>query len=361
MLAMVLPSRPLVLAALLLFSDNNAGAFTVAPVVVVRSGSALVLSQHIGAGGMADTRNPDAYVDSDPRKSISAAPSFEEYLKQRAAEGTTAAVVTAPAAATSSVAPSIPSVGGNMDATSAIVAMETSQSKTVGQIASTIPDLAPKPDQSYERSDGFTVMGNAVQLQASDAPGPANIAWISDLCVDKTLSSLTIFNGPLTDVPHLISRCVVTNGDTIKFFLDVRPRAYGAYDLRDADGKYPGPDILGRKAFEYSGARKDFDDKFGTEELKLLLDDTAAKLEGVTRNLGLGDAGLGELEKVPRGPLSLDLSMPLTASNVNIIIDVREKVALMWLGWATDRSHTHRPGAPVNTQYVYDTKYKVRH
>jgi hypothetical protein len=40
-----------------------------------------------GAGGMADTRNPDAKEDEDPRKSISAAPSFEEYLKSRAAEG----------------------------------------------------------------------------------------------------------------------------------------------------------------------------------------------------------------------------------------------------------------------------------
>lgn len=36
---------------------------------------------------MADTRDPDAYEDEDPRKSISAAPSFEEYLKARAAEG----------------------------------------------------------------------------------------------------------------------------------------------------------------------------------------------------------------------------------------------------------------------------------
>jgi hypothetical protein len=36
---------------------------------------------------MADTRNPDAKDDDDPRKSISAAPSFEEYLKARAAEG----------------------------------------------------------------------------------------------------------------------------------------------------------------------------------------------------------------------------------------------------------------------------------
>ena len=43
--------------------------------------------QEIGKGGMADTRDPETYQDEDPRKSISAAPSFEEYLKQRQAEG----------------------------------------------------------------------------------------------------------------------------------------------------------------------------------------------------------------------------------------------------------------------------------
>ena len=37
-----------------------------------------------GAGGMADTRDPESFEDKDdPRKSISAAPSFEEYMKQR--------------------------------------------------------------------------------------------------------------------------------------------------------------------------------------------------------------------------------------------------------------------------------------
>eukprot|EP00520_Triparma_pacifica_P005240 CAMPEP_0118672154 /NCGR_PEP_ID=MMETSP0785-20121206/22385_1 /TAXON_ID=91992 /ORGANISM="Bolidomonas pacifica, Strain CCMP 1866" /LENGTH=81 /DNA_ID=CAMNT_0006567089 /DNA_START=18 /DNA_END=263 /DNA_ORIENTATION=- len=37
-----------------------------------------------GAGGMADTRDPETKEDKDdPRKSISAAPSFEEYMKQR--------------------------------------------------------------------------------------------------------------------------------------------------------------------------------------------------------------------------------------------------------------------------------------
>lgn len=51
--------------------------------------STALFNEHpkIGAGGMADTRDPDALVHEDPRKSISEAPSFEEYLKQRQAEG----------------------------------------------------------------------------------------------------------------------------------------------------------------------------------------------------------------------------------------------------------------------------------
>jgi hypothetical protein len=31
-------------------------------------------------------RNPEPVIDEDPRKTILAAPSFEEYMKQRAAE-----------------------------------------------------------------------------------------------------------------------------------------------------------------------------------------------------------------------------------------------------------------------------------
>ena len=32
---------------------------------------------------MFDTRDPEAFEHEDPRKSIGAAPSFEEYMKQR--------------------------------------------------------------------------------------------------------------------------------------------------------------------------------------------------------------------------------------------------------------------------------------
>lgn len=65
--------------ALSLALISGASAF-MAPAQVRQS---TAVFQEIGAGGMADTRNPDAKADEDPRKSISAAPSFEEYLKQR--------------------------------------------------------------------------------------------------------------------------------------------------------------------------------------------------------------------------------------------------------------------------------------
>ena len=151
-----------------------------------------------------------------------------------------------------------------------------------------------------------------MKLDASDAPGPANVAWLSDLCVDGTMSSLTIFNGPLNDVPHLISRVVLTDGgSSLDFFLDFRPRSYGAYDLRDAEGNYPGPDTLGRKSFEYSGARKDYDTKFGTEEVVAWLEEVKSQFEGAVANPNLGDENLPELEKLTRGPIALDFTMPL--------------------------------------------------
>ena len=76
-----------------------------------------------------------------------------------------------------------------------IAALEASQLQMVTNIASAIPDLALKPNQSYgPATSDFTVVGNAVKLDASDAPGPDNIAWLFDLCINHTLTSLTIYN-----------------------------------------------------------------------------------------------------------------------------------------------------------------------
>jgi hypothetical protein len=79
------------------FAALVAGAAAFNPQLAGRVSTAV--SNEIGAGGMADTRNPDAFEHEDPRKSISAAPSFEEYLKMRDGGGAAPAPAPAPAAA----------------------------------------------------------------------------------------------------------------------------------------------------------------------------------------------------------------------------------------------------------------------
>lgn len=301
---------------------------------------------------MADTRDPDAFADDDPRKSITAAPSFEEYLKLRDGGGEPAPATPVPVPATSVPSPVAAAPSGS-DGGDAIFTLEASQAATITNIAASIPDLAIKPDFTWTPESGVTVKGCVTTVDARDAPGPSNIGWFAGLCVEGKMSSLTIFNGPLTDIPHLVSRCVVV-GDQLQFKLDLRPRCYGAYEMIREDGTYPGPEELGRKAFEYSGARNEFDSKFGNDEVQEFIKSTLASFDGATDY----DPKPSELDLLTRGPLFTSVTMPNTSGNVAAVVDAREKAANFWLGWALDDQHEHRPGAPVNTQYVYDTKFK---
>jgi hypothetical protein len=77
-------SKLIVLSALI------AGASAFAPAAQTPTRGVALFSgdgPKLGAGGMADTRDPEPMEHEDPRKSIKEAPSFEEYLKQRAAQG----------------------------------------------------------------------------------------------------------------------------------------------------------------------------------------------------------------------------------------------------------------------------------
>merc|ERR1719203_1324641 len=200
-------SKPISALAALLILSNHANAFSTGvssfPRAVVSS-----TKLAMGGGGM------DAY-DAQLAAMTGASPAVVEKVAAEMLDSSRAAATAAGG-------------GGATDAVSAIAALEASQTQTVAKIASSIPDLALKPDQSYSpaSTSPFTVAGHAVKLDASDAIGNANIAWLSDLCIDETMSSLTVYNGPLTDVPHLISRCAVTDAG-LNFFLDFRPRAYG--------------------------------------------------------------------------------------------------------------------------------------
>jgi len=97
------------------------GAAAFAPQASVKSSTSI--HQHIGSGGMADTRVVETKEDEDPRKSISAAPSFEEYLKQRDGGGAPAAAAPA-AAAPAAAAPAAAAGGGGGDLASTLATLE---------------------------------------------------------------------------------------------------------------------------------------------------------------------------------------------------------------------------------------------
>lgn len=239
-------------------------------------------------------------------------------------------------------------------AESAIETLEQSQTNTVNIISSSLPALKNKPDLSWPV--GFTVAGCPAKLNGFEAPGvEGNVAWMADVCLKSKMSSLTIFNGPLTNVPHLVSRCCILNDSKLWFTLDFRPRAYGAYEKRDNDGNYPGPEELGRVAFEYSGNRMEYDTKFGNNNIINFLQSTSTTFQDSYPN----NRPNTELDLLTRGPLILDVIMPINDANVAAIVSAREQAAKYWLSWAMSSEFSHRPGAPINSQYVYDTKYKL--
>jgi len=263
--------------------------------------------------------------------------------------GQPAATAETPAPAPEPVAPATTTSASSVTAVAGGDPIETlslSQQAVVDRIVEAMPDLELKPDFCFEKQP---MAGSTASIEARDAPGASNVAWFSNLCVDGKISSLTIFNGPLTDVPHILSRCCMTETGELELVLDARPRAYGAYETVNEEGVYPGPETLGRKAFEYSGARNDFFGKYGTDEIKALLDPN--QFEGAT------SLPQTELDQLTGGPLALAVRMPASDANVAKVAQTRERLATAWLEWTTT-AEPHRPGAPVNTQYVYDAKFR---
>ncbi len=106
--------------------------------------------------------------------------------------------------------------------------------------------------------DSFTIGDAKGTMTAYEAPGKFNVAWCSSLNIagpSICLHSITTFCGPLNDVPHLITRTVVKDG-SVDLFIDFRPRAYAAYETRQADGGYGEP--TSREWFSFKSARDGF-------------------------------------------------------------------------------------------------------
>ena len=88
--------------------------------------------------------------------------------------------------------------------------------------------------------DTFTTSnGGAGAMQSWEAPGPANIAWVSDLRIEgpTTVASLTVWCAPLKDVPHLCVRTTATDARaTGESRRDVGTDGDGAEEGKGEDG-----------------------------------------------------------------------------------------------------------------------------
>jgi hypothetical protein len=223
-----------------------------------------------GFGGGEATRDPapTAYDPNDPKgkqQAIHKAESFSEYLAKRGAGGDAApagdeTLDSAPPAAAPAPAGGV-SVGGAGDiVTGWQPAMMQKVVDTLSLTANTHPQ-----DVGF---DSFTIAGSAGQIVSYEGPGAPNIAWCSGLTMngaEVARGSITAFCGPLTDVPHLIATCGVSNGG-IDLYIDWRPRAESGYDPDIATlADYPDPTT--REAFSEGGNRKDFAAAFYTDEV----------------------------------------------------------------------------------------------
>ncbi|KAL7538357.1 hypothetical protein ACHAXR_008525 [Thalassiosira sp. AJA248-18] len=141
---------------------------------------------------MADTRDPDAFADEDPRKSISAAPSFEEYLKQRDGGASSAEIAAPAAAAPAAAAPAAAAGGGGGDITSTLQSLEGP-----GQVWGDLGIAAGFEENDLKGYEMFSKFYDALQstgVAAELGAGPYTVFAPTD----PAMESYELLRGPIT-------------------------------------------------------------------------------------------------------------------------------------------------------------------
>eukprot|EP00285_Hemiselmis_virescens_P012184 CAMPEP_0173379222 /NCGR_PEP_ID=MMETSP1356-20130122/2261_1 /TAXON_ID=77927 ORGANISM="Hemiselmis virescens, Strain PCC157" /NCGR_SAMPLE_ID=MMETSP1356 /ASSEMBLY_ACC=CAM_ASM_000847 /LENGTH=336 /DNA_ID=CAMNT_0014332527 /DNA_START=21 /DNA_END=1031 /DNA_ORIENTATION=+ len=235
-------------------------------------------------------------------------------------------------------------------ASSAGPTLAASQSAAVDKIkASRSMEAKGYPDEMGFGS--FTIGDGQGTLQAYEAPGANNVAWCSSLNIagpSKAISSLTMWCGPIAEVPHLCARTVVTD-NSVDLFIDFRPRAYGAYETVQPDGGYGEPAT--REWFTHKAVRDTNTELFFTPPV---VDWAAAiRAKGTPKPPATGD------DLLYRGPLAIDVSFPADDASVAMCAAACAEAAAMWDGWMATTPPLPA-GMKVTSTYAYDTKMRAQ-
>lgn len=213
------------------------------------------------------------------------------------------------------------------------------QEAAMGRIKAQIP---------LEAKDYPASLGLDASLTSYEAPGSPNVAWCSDLRLagDTTIASLTVWCGPLKDVPHLVARTVLTE-DAVSSYVDFRPRADVGYATVLEDGTFPPPDS--REAFMAKGQRTDLDDRFYAAAGEL-----AAAYGG-----DAAPAPTDDREREQRSLVAVDGSAARSPEAVAAAAKLASDAVDLWLTWASDDAHDLKPGMQVTSTYARDTKVRA--
>mmetsp|Transcript_22037 Transcript_22037/g.48044 ORF Transcript_22037/g.48044 Transcript_22037/m.48044 type:complete len:236 (-) Transcript_22037:171-878(-) len=190
-------------------------------------------------------------------------------------------------------------------------------------------------------------------IKAFDAPGKTNVAWCSGLEISdgqsRSMSRITAWCGPLTDVPHFVASAGVSNGG-LDLYIDFRPRADAGYEKANPDGTYPEPDT--REAFMQSGVRMEFAEKFFTP-------DAVAWFQSVCNTPGASPSneGLPAEAAVLQGPLTVNLRLPLDSVGVSAASEACANAADRWIQWMQTTEELNR--LKVTSTYARDTKMRA--
>uniref|UniRef100_A0A7S0LTK5 Uncharacterized protein n=1 Tax=Coccolithus braarudii TaxID=221442 RepID=A0A7S0LTK5_9EUKA len=235
---------------------------------------------------------------------------------------------------------------------SAAAALSSTQASALDNVVSVL-SLEEKDYPSEVGFDSFTLGGaGAGNVRAFDAPGKTNVAWCSKLdfvSTDQSLSRITAWCGPLTDVPHLVVSTGVSGGG-IDLSIDFRPRADAGYELRQPDGTYPEP--TSREAFMQGSTRVEYSKAFFTEEATAWAAAVCAA-EGAVVHPPSTDGRLIALQ----GPLMLNLRLPLSDNGVNVASHACASAVARWVEWMQTTDELNR--LKVTSTYARDTKLRA--
>lgn len=217
--------------------------------------------------------------------------------------------------------------------------------------------LTPK-----DYADDFTgVSGSPGKIVSYEGPGAPNVAWCSGLTLsggEVSRGAVAAFCGPLTDVPHLVVSCGVSDGG-VDLYIDYRPRAESGYDpALPTLADYPSPET--REAFAEGGNRKDFAEAYFTEEAEAARA-ALLSIEGAVAAPPLSKEATSALSA---GPLLVDLRLPLTDHAASAAAEACSAAVDRWLGWMASAEEMGRglsAGMRQTATYTRDTKVRANH